>query len=42
MTLLIACRRTYEDDFANPEPVKRRTYSPAGKLASFTDVRREG
>lgn len=40
MTLLIACRRTYDDDFANPVQEKRRNYSAGGKLATFTDCRR--
>lgn len=42
MTLLIACRRSYDDDFASPVQDKRRPYSPGGKLAAFTDARRGG
>lgn len=42
MTLVVVCRERYDDDFANPEPVKRKAYGPAGNLASFTDARRAG
>ena len=40
MTLIVACRQKYEDDVPNPEPPRRRAYSPAGTLASIADVRR--
>ncbi len=42
MTLLVACRREYEDDFPNPDPQKRRIYTSAGNLATFADPRRGG
>jgi O-antigen ligase len=41
MALLVACRRTYDDDLANPEPPKRRPpYSPAGTLKPVTGAKR--
>ncbi len=35
MTLLAACRDSYDDDFADPEVIKRRPYGAPGNVASL-------
>lgn len=40
MTLIVACREEYEDDFELPEWQKRRAYSPGAKPVSISEGRR--
>ncbi len=40
MTLIVACRREYDDDFVLPELQKRRSYGPSTSLSSIADARR--
>ncbi|NOT49220.1 MAG: O-antigen ligase family protein, partial [Acidobacteria bacterium] len=40
MTLIVACRQRYDDDFELPEWQKRRAYAPKSSLASISDARR--
>jgi O-antigen ligase len=42
MTLIVACRESYDDDYANPEAPKRRQYGPATGLASVANTGRSG